>query len=66
MRIIISMDTEKIGNQMKIMDRIITPDQQFHSLSRENQLIVIETIKNDLDKVIKKNHLITSRQAGLN
>lgn len=66
MRIVISMDTETVGNEMKILERVVIPDQQFNSLSRGNQLIIIETIKNDLEKIVNKNNLIISRQAGLN
>lgn len=66
MRIVISMDTETVGKEMKILERVVIPDQQFNSLGRINQLKILELIKNDLEKIVNKNNLIISRQAGLN
>jgi len=66
MKLTIFLETTKTENGLRIGDRLLTPDKEFASLPREKQVQVLQIIKNDLDEVIRKNNLITSRQAGLN
>ena len=66
MKLTIFLETTKSEQGLRIGDRLLTPDREFAALSREKQVQILQLVKKDLGEVIRKNNLITSRQAGLN
>lgn len=66
MKLTIFLETTKNEQGLQIGDRILTRDKEFAALSREKQVQILQLVRKDLEVVISKNNLITSRQAGLN
>lgn len=66
MKLILTIDSNQEEQGLRITDRFITPDKEFLTLNREQQVNILRILKKDIEDLILKNDLITARQAGLN